>query len=334
MSYQKKEDQQIYAEITNPIHGGLGWGLGYCLWVPKRDISGGDTWAIMREVKPNDLIVHLVKRKETEGYKFCGVSLVKKSFKEVNFEPPKPGDYRGMNPFYRIELSNYMAFDNEIPVSTFFKEYNSQLHKIYNDIKRNNNSTFYVEYGDKKELRMSQKYLTHIPEELFGLIKDLFEERGLEYKVDENQVEKEGGTTRNEPFQSDWKVPDRVPSNISRIIRDNELTRKVKEKENYECQICGKKILLPNGNYYAEGHHLQPLGGDYKGPDIKENILVLCPNHHIEFDYGSIAIEPKSKTIKHINPKNSYHGEKLRSHRKYYGEEFLRFHFDEIYNQL
>lgn len=80
--------------------------------------------------------------------------------------------------------------------------------------------------------------------------------------------------------------PDRIESSVYRILRDTELARKVKIKHNFECQICGHKIQLPDGGFYAEAHHLKPLGGKHSGPDIESNIICVCPNHHAELDYG------------------------------------------------
>ena len=41
---------------------------------------------------------------------------------------------------------------------------------------------------------------------------------------------------------------------------------------------------------YAEAHHLQPLGGDHHGPDVIENIICVCPNHHALLDYFAISL--------------------------------------------
>jgi len=71
-----------------------------------------------------------------------------------------------------------------------------------------------------------------------------------------------------------------------RILRDSAIAREVKQLHNYECQLCGHSIMLPNGGRYAEAHHIRPLGTPHNGPDIKENIICLCPNHHAELDYG------------------------------------------------
>ena len=84
--------------------------------------------------------------------------------------------------------------------------------------------------------------------------------------------------------------PEKVTATITRAIRDTALSNKVKEERNYQCQICGTRLSI-RGRGYAETHHVKPLGHD--GPDIKANMLVLCPNHHVLFDYGEIAISPE-----------------------------------------
>ncbi len=73
---------------------------------------------------------------------------------------------------------------------------------------------------------------------------------------------------------------------IYRIIRDTLLARQVKQLHNYQCQLCDHTIVLPDGNRYAEAHHVQPLGAPHDGPDVLENIVCVCPNHHAELDYG------------------------------------------------
>lgn len=38
---------------------------------------------------------------------------------------------------------------------------------------------------------------------------------------------------------------------------------------------------------YAEGAHIRPLS-TRGGPDTEENLLCLCPNHHVSFDRGAL----------------------------------------------
>ena len=89
------------------------------------------------------------------------------------------------------------------------------------------------------------------------------------------------------PTASDVGLPpERVSTTVNRIIRDTELARRVKMLHRHKCQICGHTIKLPNGSYYAEAHHIQPLGQPHNGPDDIGNIVCVCPNHHAELDYG------------------------------------------------
>jgi len=85
-------------------------------------------------------------------------------------------------------------------------------------------------------------------------------------------------------------TPNRVLEHTFRILRDTELSRKIKALHKNICQVCGATLPLSNGETYAEAHHIQPLGSPHNGPDVAENIVVLCPNHHALFDYRAMRI--------------------------------------------
>ncbi len=36
---------------------------------------------------------------------------------------------------------------------------------------------------------------------------------------------------------------------------------------------------------------MRPLGKPHEGPDTVENVLCLCPNHHVLFDRGAIGLD-------------------------------------------
>lgn len=76
---------------------------------------------------------------------------------------------------------------------------------------------------------------------------------------------------------------------VSRLVRDTRQAVAIKQLYNYQCQICGCRLETPVGPY-AEGAHIKPLGKPHNGPDVAGNILCLCPNHHVLFDSGAIAI--------------------------------------------
>lgn len=83
-------------------------------------------------------------------------------------------------------------------------------------------------------------------------------------------------------------IPQRKSDQSLKIARDSSMVKKLKKKVQHRCQICDYAISLGGGRYYSEGHHIRPLGNGHWGPDDEDNIIILCPNHHIEFDYGYI----------------------------------------------
>jgi hypothetical protein len=110
--------------------------------------------------------------------------------------------------------------------------------------------------------------------------------------------------------------PGRIEITTHRIIRDTPLARRVKQLHNFECQLCGHSIELADGSRYAEAHHVQPLGEPHNGPDIVENIVCLCPNHHVELDYGtkSLSMSELRAVQGHTvaEPYIKYHNEHVR----------------------
>jgi predicted restriction endonuclease len=88
----------------------------------------------------------------------------------------------------------------------------------------------------------------------------------------------------------DAHPPGRRPTTVRRIIRDNALSRLIKALHDHTCQVCGIRLLLPQGPY-AEGAHIRPLGSPHDGHDVAGNLLCLCPNDHVLFDQGAIVVK-------------------------------------------
>lgn len=83
---------------------------------------------------------------------------------------------------------------------------------------------------------------------------------------------------------------------IQRIVRSTAVAERVKRLHKYRCQVCGEQLGTPGGPY-AEAAHIRPLGRPHNGPDIAENVLCLCPNHHVLFDQFGIAIQDDFELI-------------------------------------
>lgn len=82
----------------------------------------------------------------------------------------------------------------------------------------------------------------------------------------------------------------RRQSTTMRIVRDTLLSKQVKEMYNFQCQVCLVRIAVRDVPY-AEGAHIKPLGNPHNGEDKIDNLLCLCPNHHVMLDKGAFTIE-------------------------------------------
>lgn len=114
--------------------------------------------------------------------------------------------------------------------------------------------------------------------------------------------------------------PKRVSSTSQRIIRDSRLGKEIKKLYDYKCQVCSIEIHT-NAGPYAEAAHIRPVGKPHDGPDRPENLLCLCPNHHLMLDKGVYIIADDltlvgidGKLEKH--PKHSISVEHIRYHRE------------------
>lgn len=310
---EKSITHKAYIELTNPIHGGEGWDLGEALWSPAKDISGKDTWKILKKLMPGDIIFHSVKR-SGKGHELIGISVVKSSYVEVDSEPPIPGRWRGYHHYLKVPLQGFCSFKSPMKLIHFLHTYKDDLLDI------GPQKSFYTHDVN----RIAQKYVAELPNMVLSKLLDFIEKAG-NHVFDEAEYSDETDNLEN------LSLPAKVKTTTTRIIRDTKLIRDLKEKYDNTCQICGTKLQLPNGNGYSEGHHLQKLGGIHSGPNIKENIIILCPNHHTEFDYGMIAI--KHGKIIHIDSKNTYHGQPLAYLRDDLDDKYLKYHYIHIFNK-
>jgi predicted restriction endonuclease len=77
--------------------------------------------------------------------------------------------------------------------------------------------------------------------------------------------------------------------------RDNRTIAQIKILGDFKCQICSTSIKKKDGTFYIEAAHIEPK--HKKGCETPDNILLLCPNHHKEFDFGdrNISLHDKEK---------------------------------------
>lgn len=97
------------------------------------------------------------------------------------------------------------------------------------------------------------------------------------------------GADESPSLPSGNKRPSRRRVAQDRIVRSTEVAEFIKNIYDCTCQICGTRLSVGDRGY-AEGAHIKPLGSRHKGPDTVPNILCLCPNCHVLFDFGALRI--------------------------------------------
>ncbi|MPS66120.1 MAG: hypothetical protein DI622_08530 [Chryseobacterium sp.] len=92
--------------------------------------------------------------------------------------------------------------------------------------------------------------------------------------------------------------PERKVQEIARLIRnDRKIVTALKELVEYKCQFpnCNSYIPDKNGINYVEVAHIKPVYQD--GQSIIGNLIVLCPNHHKEFDLKPPTLDIQNEYV-------------------------------------
>jgi hypothetical protein len=111
------------------------------------------------------------------------------------------------------------------------------------------------------------------------------------------------------------------------LLRDRSLVDEVKRLHDDRCQVCGARRGRPS-DPYSEAHHVRPLGDPHLGPDTRSNLLVVCPNHHVDFDRGLVVVDPDDLALDHAT--ESIDG-RLRTHEEHeLDRDLLAYHAHEI----
>lgn len=86
--------------------------------------------------------------------------------------------------------------------------------------------------------------------------------------------------------------PEIISINHKSYKRDNKTIAQIKFLRNFQCQICGISIQKKDGTKYIEAAHIKAKY--QKGRETPDNIILLCPNHHKEFDFGDLKVNEHS----------------------------------------
>lgn len=271
----------VFVEITRNAYkrGGPGWDFGSCLWIPTRNTTGADRYALVRQVSPGNLVLHINAHDwDSTGVlesRLCGSSIAASTFKETSEEPPLAGNWSGRAPYYRVELAHYSAFAHPVKVATLREEYGEEIRRDLKD----SEPQFYPfnSYGD--EIRTVQGiYLARCSPRLFEIFLAAL-------KIEE------GAANPKDAVENHRHYIEGRRSSAERYFfaRNPNLVRDAKTAHGKRCQVCSFNFEDHFGSVakdFIEAHHLNPLSERSENEWTEElrtsidQIAVLCANCH------------------------------------------------------
>ena len=130
-----------------------------------------------------------------------------------------------------------------------------------------------------------------------------------------------------ETLKPDYKRAERLSVTTNRLKRNVALSEQIRKLYQYKCQICNVFLETPKGPV-AVGAHIKGLGSPHHGPDVIENMLCLCPNHHEQFDRFGYTINPDSYEIIGLN---EFKGKKIfKENNHKIDKALLSYHFEKF----
>ena len=149
-----------------------------------------------------------------------------------------------------------------------------------------------------------------------------------------HQVKKEFYSKETKNKKSNKSYPKKLPweKTIGKAQKNRKYVESYSRNKNVKplkilyadkCQIvqCEFKLKYLNrkgeSSSYSEVHHYNPLKNE--GDDDWSNMIVLCPNHHAEFDFRTKFIDTDKITITDENGKKT--GETIRFHKEHKFDE-------------
>jgi 5-methylcytosine-specific restriction endonuclease McrA len=235
----------------------------------------------MREPSPGDLVLHLYHDTWPDGRtesRLAGRSLVVSPVREVPEEPPSPGTWAGMAPYYRIDLTDYRAFTHPVSEATLKHRYGDEIRReIVEDRPRHYP---FQTYGVREPIRIQQGlYMGRCTARLYAVLRQAL------------ALEEPMLTDVSAPAERHEEYAEGVRAARERYFfsRNASLTTRAKEHYGPTCRGCGFVFEAGYGELgrgYIECHHLDPLSERSEEEWTEgirsrlEDVAVLCSNCH------------------------------------------------------
>lgn len=254
-----KPTDRVWIEITEEQHdhGGLGWELGKCLWSPTRNAAGSLTYELMREPKPGDVVIHFVAPLDGGQRRIAGKSVVASAFEQRDDQPPQPGKWAEMAPYYRIALKDYRPFPNAPSVDVLVQRGRDVLRSEAEATKHYP----YSKYGES--VRLSQgRYLARCTADLYELI-----------------IEVLGGAAVNAVTPE----PDlaQISRDFAGALREAHLSFGPRHEEvarNFVCSLAAKRFVILTGLSGSGKTQLAAKFGQWLGGKERYELVPVRPD--------------------------------------------------------
>jgi hypothetical protein len=84
---------------------------------------------------------------------------------------------------------------------------------------------------------------------------------------------------------------ERQSREVQAQVRNRKKAAALRKHYKNTCMFCQTQLQVGPGRWYSEAAHVKPLGKPHNGPDRTSNMIVLCPNHHLQFDRGVLKMK-------------------------------------------
>ena len=106
--------------------------------------------------------------------------------------------------------------------------------------------------------------------------------------------------------------------------RDLEIKRELLKIVPNSCLFCGYNMIDHKGNTLLECAHIRNFSEGKQYDDI-HNVILLCPNHHTEYDHDLIDFTPDG-IIHHRDQNNTLNGVKVQYDIRYVYPGYIIYH--------
>lgn len=247
-----------------------GWGVGECLWSPRRKSNGAKWgfWDTLLEIQPGDAVFHLCGQSGEAS--FTGVSTAATSCISID-----EGPYGGEE-LYRVDLVNYAKFESPVLLSSVFESHGEFLQDYYSrnskDRTERKERLFYVFQNHRLQCQ-NGAYLSLLSptllERIFGLL------------------------ISSSPTSSKAIAPKAATGSTlieaAARVGQQAFARNVKTNYGHRCAFPGCSVDDPRfliGSHIARWADAEHLRGE------TSNGLCLCVLHDKAFEIGAFTVAP------------------------------------------